>query len=236
MSFGTLMRMSQVEPSAEMSELMTKLDPDRTNFSYFASGQNGKSVLASTYPKEWIDRYERMQYSLIDPVMTGRTKTLLPANWADSRTKDSMINDFFDDAQGFGVFKQGMTIPVCDSHGHAGALFINVDATDREWSGLYKHILSDTMLLGIMFHEKIMEQNMEVPEGDIPSLTLREIAALTWAARGKTAWETSVIFGVSESAIKKYLYTAGKKLGARNSTQSVAIAIMFGIIPIEHIR
>jgi len=61
-------------------------------------------------------------------------------------------------------------------------------------------------------------------------LTQRERDLLSWAAGGKTAWQSSVIVGLSESAVKKHLAAAGARLGARTRTQAVALALARGLI------
>jgi len=71
------------------------------------------------------------------------------------------------------------------------------------------------------------------PAGPSPPevrLTPRERECLVWAARGKTAWETSRILNNSESAVKKHLASAAEKLGARTRTHAVALALVRGII------
>ena len=61
-------------------------------------------------------------------------------------------------------------------------------------------------------------------------LTTREGECLTWTARGKTAWETSRILAISESAVKKHLSSAFAKLDARTGGHAVAIALSRGLI------
>lgn len=62
-----------------------------------------------------------------------------------------------------------------------------------------------------------------VPE--TPLLTVREREVLTWTARGKSAWETSCILGVSSHTVSKQLAAAARKLNASNKTQAVAEAM-----------
>lgn len=61
-------------------------------------------------------------------------------------------------------------------------------------------------------------------------LTQREYDCMTWTARGKTAWEISVILGISESTATFHLRNAGIKLKASNRTHAVAKAIQSGLI------
>lgn len=61
-------------------------------------------------------------------------------------------------------------------------------------------------------------------------LSARERECLTWAASGKTAWESGMIMAISESAVKKHLASAAAKLGAHTRTHAVAIAMSAGLI------
>jgi LuxR family quorum sensing-dependent transcriptional regulator len=60
---------------------------------------------------------------------------------------------------------------------------------------------------------------------EAPLLTVREREVLTWTARGKSAWETSCILGVSSHTVSKQLAAAARKLNASNKTQAVAEAM-----------
>lgn len=61
-------------------------------------------------------------------------------------------------------------------------------------------------------------------------LSLREIECLSWASAGKTAWETSVILGISESTVIFHIENAKKKLSATNLPHAVLIASRANII------
>jgi DNA-binding CsgD family transcriptional regulator len=56
-------------------------------------------------------------------------------------------------------------------------------------------------------------------------LSAREIEVLTWAARGKSAWETGEIMSISKRTVDEHAYQAMRKLGASNRIQAVAIAV-----------
>ncbi len=53
---------------------------------------------------------------------------------------------------------------------------------------------------------------------------------MTWLAAGKTSWEISVLFGISEAAVNKLIAGAVHKLDAVNRTQAVVNAIRLGEI------
>ncbi|MET0426947.1 MAG: helix-turn-helix transcriptional regulator, partial [Microvirga sp.] len=64
-----------------------------------------------------------------------------------------------------------------------------------------------------------------------PHLSQRQKDCLRWAAAGKSAWDISVILGLSQRTVEEYLANAAIKLGAVNRVQCVAEAIRHGIIP-----
>ena len=49
---------------------------------------------------------------------------------------------------------------------------------------------------------------------------------LRWAARGKTAWETGQILGISERNVRWHIEEAQRKLMTNNKTATVAAAIV----------
>jgi len=62
------------------------------------------------------------------------------------------------------------------------------------------------------------------------SLTPRELEVLTWAARGKSAWEIGEILDIAKRTVDEHAQTAVRKIGAANRTQAVAIALRSHLI------
>ena len=63
-----------------------------------------------------------------------------------------------------------------------------------------------------------------------PRLTGREVQCLTWAARGKSSWETAQICEISENTVNFHLKNAQRKLGAVNKCHALAKALTHGFI------
>jgi DNA-binding CsgD family transcriptional regulator len=61
---------------------------------------------------------------------------------------------------------------------------------------------------------------------DIPSLTPRELEVLTWAARGKSAFEIGKILDITKRTVDLHVSNAARKLGAANRTHAVALALL----------
>jgi DNA-binding CsgD family transcriptional regulator len=62
------------------------------------------------------------------------------------------------------------------------------------------------------------------------ALSEREIECLTWAALGRTDAEIGLVLSRSPTTARFHMDNAVRKLGARNRTQAVAIAIQRGLI------
>ena len=68
-----------------------------------------------------------------------------------------------------------------------------------------------------------------VEPGPVPaehhSLTLREREVLWWAAKGKSALDIAGILRITKRTVDEHIQNAGRRLGAANRTQAVAIAL-----------
>jgi DNA-binding CsgD family transcriptional regulator len=70
-------------------------------------------------------------------------------------------------------------------------------------------------------------------EGLVPPLSTREVACLSWAAQGKTAWETSCLLGISRHTVTFHLRNAALKLGATGRQQAITKSIRMGLLRTE---
>jgi DNA-binding CsgD family transcriptional regulator len=67
-------------------------------------------------------------------------------------------------------------------------------------------------------------------KGDLPKLTKRELDVLSWTAQGKTAWEVSVILGMSEKTVNFHLGNAMRKLEVTSKHQAVLKCVAAGVL------
>ena len=74
----------------------------------------------------------------------------------------------------------------------------------------------------------------EVLEGE--PLTDRETEVLAGAAEGETAAQTGARLYLSSETVKSYRKRVIAKLGARNGTHAVALAMRSGLLPVDAIR
>lgn len=188
--------------------------------------------LISTYPQAWVRRYVEHGYANFDPVCLTAAQSTIPFAWtsrAAGRSSSIAQRRIFDEATEFGI-KNGITVPI---HGPSGALATlsgSADMPDREFRRLWRAHRDALHVLALHCHAAIEKRVLRVAPRLEGKLTGRERECLLWSARGKTAWETSEILGISESTIVFHLKNAMRKLGVRGKTHAVMKAIVNKVI------
>ncbi|MFS8116842.1 helix-turn-helix domain-containing protein, partial [Rhizobium jaguaris] len=61
-------------------------------------------------------------------------------------------------------------------------------------------------------------------------LSPKEAMCLTWAAKGKKAWEIAILMGITQRTVQHHFDRARKKLNAATIPQLVAIAKDRGLV------
>jgi DNA-binding CsgD family transcriptional regulator len=89
----------------------------------------------------------------------------------------------------------------------------------------------EARILANYFHCHILRLNGVDSERGL-LVSARELDCLKWTAAGKTAWEASVILGISERTVRFHLNAVREKLNCATTTQAVAKAIANQLIEI----
>jgi len=85
--------------------------------------------------------------------------------------------------------------------------------------------------LGDYFHSHMLRRN-GIDTADALVISARELDCLRWVAAGKSAWEASVILGISERTVRFHLNSAREKLNCTTTTQAVAKVVAQQLIAI----
>jgi len=198
-------------------------------FAYLAlpSRKASKPRLISTYPEGWTSHYLRSRYELIDPVITQALQTAEPFRWGIdmlSNHRSRVQQQFLDEAAEFGI-RVGFTVPIHDGHGPIAAMTF---ATSQHSTGFDIFTSSHTRVLQLMamyFHAHVRRKLKGEHKIAGFALSPRELECLEWASRGKSAWETGQILGLSRNTVAYYLDNAKKKLGVRTIVQAVTLLV-----------
>lgn len=183
--------------------------------------------LAVTYSSNWVEHYKERRYVEIDPVIRMGMRRLLPLDWDEFGKPEGALKTFFGEAREFGLGGRGLTIPVYGRGGDRALFTVTSDLSEREWRREKLHYMRDFQLLAVHLHDKVLE--LEGAPVSRAKLSPRELECLQWVSDGKTAWECSVILGLSEHTVRCYLESARYKLSASSNTHAVSIAHRTGL-------
>ena len=189
----------------------------------------GERFGAGTYSSEWVDRYLEKDYLRMDPVIIGCFQRFNPVDWKQLDWSSKAARAFFREAIEYGVGNQGYTIPIRGPNGQFALFTANHDCNDDTWARFIARNGRDLMIIAHEFNRKALELeagNMLTP----PSLSPRELSAMTYLAKGYSRAQAADELSISEHTLRVYIEAARHKLGAVNTTHAVARALSAGLI------
>lgn len=123
-----------------------------------------------------------------------------------------------------GIAWNGLAFPLPSSHGERAAFVITANPKISNWPVEQKTVIRDFRVLAGYFHQHMLRIFGHDSDKEM-IISAREIDCLKWMAAGKTAWEVSVILGISERTVRFHLNAAREKLNCTTTTQAVAKAV-----------
>lgn len=188
---------------------------------------DARIVQVKGYRDDWLDRYWTESYYEIDPVIEYCSHHILPIGWKDLVPRMSAAGQrMMNEASDFGL-RDGISVP---THGPRGELGILSFARKRRGASraATAHALCTAQLVGGYAHEAVRRIG-GVTKGT-PHLSTREEDCLRWAAEGKTSWEISQLFNISERTVNFHFDNSVTKLEASNRQHAIAKAILSRIL------
>ncbi len=189
----------------------------------------GERFGAGTYSSDWVDRYLEMDYLRIDPVIFGCFQRFDPVDWKELDWSSKQAREFFREAVEYGVGNQGYTIPIRGPNGQFALFTVSDNCRDEEWAAFIEKNARDLMIVAHEFNKKALEFE-KAGEMPTPSLSPRELSAMTYLAKGFSRAQAAAELNISEHTLRVYIEAARHKLGAINTTHAVARALSSGII------
>jgi DNA-binding CsgD family transcriptional regulator len=190
----------------------------------------GERFGAGTYSSEWVDRYLEKDYLRMDPVIFGCFQRFTPVNWKQLDWSSKTAKTFLVEAIDFGVGNQGYTIPIRGPHGQFALFTLNNTTADDDWDAFIESHGRVLIIVAHEFNKKALHfeaGNTAMPK---PSLSPRELMAISNLAKGLSRAQASQEMGISEHTLRVYIEAARHKLGALNTTHAVARALSTGVI------
>jgi LuxR family quorum sensing-dependent transcriptional regulator len=183
-------------------------------------------VLLKRWPKSWAEQYDRSNFYAFDPVAPRIRQQPEMFRWSDIRLADisPAARSVMAIASSDYDLKFGLCAPVHGMNGYQAGL------------SLAGHEVEDTedargaiALVTMYAFNRFAILRARRP-AKLTALSLREREVISWVAAGKTAWDTSVILGISEDTVNKTVTSAMHKLNAHTRAQAVAEAMTQGLI------
>lgn len=189
-------------------------------------------------PDSMIDLWRNAGYYQIDPVMRVANSRTVPFTWSYFENTLSSLTPILDHrARPVAQYLHdtrltiGVTVPIRYGNG-ALATFtgIHVDPAPHFHRDLEQH-LSEIGLAAYMFHNFAMPKLRPATGCPTPvRLTRREVECLRLSAQGYSAKQIAAKLGRSIGTATLHLQNATRKLGARNRTHAVSLAVQNRLI------
>jgi len=186
-------------------------------------GAERKRFVQCAYSDSWV------KYGVSRDVLgTARLATLAsvlsaPQDWSElPETEDT--RKLLAHAEGLKTGRQILSMPLRPLVGETAVFFVGADMPADDWQAQKKTVQREFQVLASYFHQHILRIYGHDAESQI-LVSARELDCLKWVAAGKTAWEASIILGISERTVRFHLNAAREKLNCLTTTQAVAKAV-----------
>lgn len=197
-----------------------------------SGGRSGVHPYFTTYPDAWTEIYVEKRYFDIDPVINVARSGFMPVDWSSLDQRSAQTSRLFKEAHSFEIGPSGLTIPIRGPKGERCLFSVASNLPKREWSRLRASSIHELQILSQYLHETVFSATGLREVGRYRDLSRREVECLQLLARGRISKQIAADLGISENAVKLYLRSARKKLGAATSHHAVAKAIFLELIKI----
>lgn len=182
-------------------------------------------VLLRHWPDQWFKEYLHEDFHQHDPIAAHARGQCKGFAWTDAPLDPHAAKTahVMEAARNYDM-RQGLCIPVHGMHGYEAAISFagpDVDCTAQANAAMELVALYAMNQLMRLRAKENTEQAV---------LSVREKEVLTWAAIGKTAWDTGCILSISTDTVNKHMASAMRKLKAYTKTQAVAESLRRGEI------
>jgi LuxR family transcriptional activator of bioluminescence operon len=175
-----------------------------------------RKLRVTNYEQTWLSHYYESNYGMVDPAVShardqAGAACLHGLLCESGSRKLKQFNADVRDAK----LDRGITVPLRTSH-LAGVLNLHNSEKAPSFHEIKHYVVVFAASLSDMLTRVLLpiDQRLEYDK-----LTFRERQVLFWTTAGKTAWETSVILGISERTVVAHLANSTEALGCSNRSQ-----------------
>lgn len=188
-------------------------------------GQSLTSFGFSDWPDEWQKRYVEENYVFHDPVCKFALTTFDTFEWG---TAYEMATDFekrvLEEGRKYSS-PFGIAIPIRAGDLPQGIVSIGFDEAIPP-----REVISPIEMVAMHCYTHLLRLLNILEDPSSEKLTKREKDILNFVAAGKTNWEVSKIYGISEHSVAQHMKNISRKMNAANRAHAVTLAIKSGQI------
>ena len=197
---------------------------------YHSVNSTDRQYAILTYPPAWVERYHEANYVRIDPVVQGCYRRFHPVDWKALDWSGRNARKLLGEAIDAGVGNQGYSVPIRGPNGQFAIFTVSHRESDDVWQKFTESNSANLILIAHFVNQKALEIERGTDVGAPQRLSPREIDVLTMLAMGLNRAQGADSLAISEHTFRAYVESARFKLGAANTTQAVARAVVEGIV------
>lgn len=203
-------------------------------FEYFAlncemgiPSMSHAALLLHNYPREWEQIYELENLSEIDPIRRAGRNVARGFRWREARSltrfsgRDASI---LKRAKSFGIV-DGFTVPSALPAGAFGTVSF---ATGRDQP--FPETLFLAQSIGVSAFQVALDNFGSKPSTTHPTLTRRQLEAVSWVGRGRTDQQIAFEMGITVGCVVKHLRDARIRWNLPSRVMLPLLAIRAGYL------
>lgn len=200
-----------------------------------ASGDGGGARAAQPFllldwPVAWLELYARQGFAANDIVVAHAAQTSTPFTWSQARARFPGASEhIFAAASGFG-WNDGFVVPVHDPRAPSGERFGVASLAAPDLSRFEPPARRALAALTLTAFARARALSNRPADERRTALSDRERQAIALVAEGFNDAEIGDILAISKSTAHFHVENARKRLGARTRAQTVAIALIRGLL------
>ncbi|NDZ17145.1 autoinducer binding domain-containing protein [Variovorax sp. WS11] len=185
-----------------------------------------KTLIFSSYPPSWRERYAEADYLNVDPTVAHGIRSLQPLVWSDRLFCGAP--QMWYEARSFGL-RVGWAQSCFDAQGRIGMLSLS-RSCDR--LGRMELLAHDPLLRWLVntAHLALTTHLSEHQYPAIEPLTRRQIEVLRWTADGKTSEEIATILAISARTVNFHIRNPIANLRVNNRNSAIARSSRLGLL------
>ena len=177
---------------------------------------------------EYVSRYRFQTDVLLKKYLTTYQLQSWPDGWKRYDQNKEIVSLYHDFKKSTGYIYGSRAIASTKNESIFCLSGLSMKQSNRNSAIIELVVPSLHLALSHVFHSKRL-----ITDIGGPIISVREKEVLNWLKQGKSSWDISVIFGISERTVNFHINNIMRKLNVVNRTQALAVAIRLGLIGID---